>query len=148
MAREHSTADGRGPAVDRGQLPMATIEAALGVMLIVGVSFGFALGVAPPDTRSPQLDTYASDAVTLLANEPPSHGGQTRLAEVAASEAAFEREADALERRVERILPANLMFRVETRHGAVGYPVPPDVETGVATVATGNGDVTVRVWYV
>jgi hypothetical protein len=40
------------------------------------------------------------------------------------------------------------MYRVETPHGTVGFPVPQGVPVGSRTVATGYGRVTVRVWYV
>ena len=133
--------------MDRGQLPLSVLEAAIGLLLLLAVVMGFALGVTPADTRTPQLDVYATDGATILANEEPQHAGQTRLAEVAASRTAFEREHDALERRAERIFPDNVMFRIETRHGAAGYALPPDVPTGTATVATGSGEVTVEVWY-
>ena len=112
------------------------------------VATGFLLGVPPPDTREPQLDAYASDAATVLATEPPRHRGVTRLSEVARSPAAFERERAALDRRVGRLLPDNLMYRIETSHGVVGYERPEGVAVGVATVATTAGDVTIRVWYV
>lgn len=131
----------------RGQLPMPAVEGALAVVLVLGVAAGFALGVTGPDARDPQLDVYAQDAVTILASEPPRHRGGTRLAEVARSPAAFQRERGALERRVGRILPDNLMYRVETPHGAVGFPKPRGVTTGVATTPTRHGPVTIRVWY-
>jgi hypothetical protein len=133
--------------MDRGQLPMTVIEAALGLLLLTAVTFTFALGVPGPGTAERQLDTYASDAATILANEPPGHARQTRLGEVIGSPEAFDRERDALRRRVERILPANVMFRVETAHGTVGHPLPDGVPTGSATVATSGGEVTLRVWY-
>lgn len=44
--------------------------------------------------------------------------------------------------------PENLMYRVETEHGAVGFQRPAGVPTGHASVATGNGRVTIWVWYV
>jgi hypothetical protein len=93
------------------------------------------------------LDLYAEDVATVLAGEPPRHGGATRLAEVVRSPDAFERERSALRRRVERILPDNLMFRVVTPHGAVGFRKPAGVAIGAATVTTPHGDVTIRVWY-
>jgi hypothetical protein len=123
------------------------IEGAIAVVLVLGVTAGFALGVSSPRAQ-PQLEVYASDAATILTNEPPRHRGGTRLSEVARSETAFERERAALRRRVARILPANLMFRVETPHGRIGHPKPTGVTTGSATVATIHGEVTVRVWYV
>lgn len=131
----------------RGQLSLSVVEAGVGAVLVLAVTTGFVLGVPDPDTRDPQLEAYADDAAAVLAGEPPRHAGATRLAEVARSERAFARERAALARRVDRILPDNLMYRVATPHGAVGYPVPRGVAVGEATVATGYGDVTIRVWY-
>lgn len=131
----------------RGQLPLSLLEVGIGVVLILGVALGFALGVPEADTREPQLDAYATDALTILSSEQPRHGGTTRLAEVARSNGSFQRERDALQRRVGRILPDNLMFRLTTPNGGVGYPVPNGVVTGRATVTTTGGAVTVRVWY-
>lgn len=127
---------------------MPAVEGALAVVLVLGVAAGFALGVAGPDAREPQLEVYAQDAATILASEPPRHRGGTRLAEVVRSPAAFQRERGALERRVGRILPENLMYRVETPHGSVGYRIPRGVATGYSTVTTSSGAVTLRVWYV
>lgn len=132
---------------ERGQLSLTAVEAGIGVIFVLSVTMGFALAVPAPDGHRTQLTLYAEDTTTVLAGEPPRHGGTTRLAEVIRSEAAFEREGSALERRVERILPANLLFRVRTPHGAVGYRRPADVPVGVSTVATGRGTVTVWVWY-
>lgn len=132
---------------NRGQLSLSAIEAAIGVVLVLGVTVGFALGVPSPTGQEAQLDVYAEDAANVLADEPPRHGGSTRLAEIVSSEESFEREKDALYRRVDRILPDNLMFRVTTPHGAVGYQVPDGVAVGSATVTTVNGDVRIEVWY-
>lgn len=132
----------------RGQLSLPVVEAGVGVLFVVAVATAFAFGTpAGGVSADDQLDAYAQDAATVLANEPPQHGDSTRLAEVAASQATFDREADALEHRVDRILPDNLLFRVTTPHGAVGFVRPSNVPTGVATVPTGNGPVTVWVWY-
>ncbi|WP_254546220.1 DUF7262 family protein [Halomarina pelagica] len=131
----------------RGQLSLSVVEAGVGAVLVLVVTMGFVLGVPTADTREAQLDAYASDAATVLANEPPRHRGTTRLAEVARSPDAFDRERAALGRRVERLLPDNLMYRVETPHGAVGYRKPAGVAVGAARVTTAHGDVTIRVWY-
>jgi len=132
----------------RGQLSLSIVEAGVGVVLLLAVTMGFALGVPSADTASPQLDAYAEDVATVLANEPPRHGGETRLNEVTRSSAAFRRERGALERRVERLLADNLAYRVETPHGAVGYHRPAGARTGHATVPTAGGEVTIWVWYV
>lgn len=134
----------------RAQASLTAIEAAIGVLLLGAVLLTFALGVPDGSDQQTQaqLDLLADDAATLLSNEAPRHRDQTRLAEVTASRATFDREKAALERRVERILPDNVMFRVETAYGTVGHPLPADVPTGAATVLTVNGEVTLRVWYV
>jgi hypothetical protein len=123
------------------------LEVGIGVTLILGVVLGFALGPPPADTRQPQLDAYAADTGTILSNEPPRHSGATRLREMTRSAAAFQRERATLRNRVDRILPANLFYRVETTHGAVGMPVPSGVTVGSATVPTAHGAVRIRVWY-
>lgn len=132
---------------DRGQLSTSLVEVAIGVVFVFAVTVGFAIGVPSPDTESAQLDAYATDTATVLANEPPRHAGETRLSEVTRSPAAFERERGALEERVDRILDDNLMYRVVTPHGAVGYERPRNAPAGHATVPTAGGEVTVWVWY-
>lgn len=131
----------------RAQLSLPAVEAAVGVVLVLGVAMGFALSVPQPAGRDAQLDAYARDAATVLSGEPPRHAGSTRLSEVTRSQAAFDREKAALRDRVERILPDNLLFRVKTPHGTVGFRRPAGVALGVATVTTGNGDVRIEVWY-
>jgi len=133
--------------VRRGQLSLPAVEAAVGVVLILGVSMGFALAVPQPAGSDAQLDAYARDTAAVLAGESPRHAGSTRLVEVTRSRAAFDRERGALRARVDRILPENLLFRVGTPHGAVGFRRPAGVAVGVATVTTANGDVRIEVWY-
>lgn len=132
---------------ERAQLSLSVLEAAIGVVLVFAVLTGFVLGVPTPDTRDAQLEAYANDVATVLAGQPPRHQGATRLSEVTRSSATFERERAALFHRIDRLLPDNLMFRVETPHGAVGYRIPSGIVVGSATVTTTNGDVTILVWY-
>jgi len=131
----------------RAQLPLSLVEVAIGAVLILGVALGFALGTPAPDTREPQLSAYAEDTGTILQNEPASHEGTTRLQEVVADRQSFVRERDGLERRVAEILPANVLFSVQTPYGSVGTPTPRRVTTGTATVPTGAGTVRIEVWY-
>lgn len=131
----------------RAQASLTAVEAAIGVLLLLSVTFTFALGVHQPQPDRAQLDAYASDSLTMLATDQPEHGETTRLAEVVSSIDSFEREKETLVRRLERILPDNVMFRVETRYGTAGHPLPSGVETGVASTTTGHGTVTLRVWY-
>lgn len=132
----------------RAQLSFSLIEVTVGIVLIFAVLLGFALGVPSPNTRDPQLEAYANDVITVLAAQPPRHLGTTRLSEVARSPATFARERDELEHRIDRLLPDNLMFRVETPHGSVGYQIPSGVSLGTARVTTNSGAVTIIVWYV
>lgn len=132
----------------RAQLSLTIVEAGIGVVLIFGVTMGFALGVPTAHTRGTQLDMYAKDAGTVLVNDAPRHGGTTRLAEIIDSPDSFRREKATLKHRVDRILPDNLMFRMETPYGSVGYRKPAGVPIGASTVTTTNGDVTIWVWYV
>lgn len=133
--------------MSRGSI--TTIEAAVGVVLIVGVAMLFVLALPGGDQArtQAQLDAYAADATTLLAGEQPRHADQSRLAEATVSQSAFERERATLQRRIERILPPNILYRLETEYGVVGHPRPDDVRTGTATVSTVNGTVTLTVWY-
>lgn len=131
----------------RGQLSLPAVEAGVGIVLVLAVAMGFAIEVPQPDSQQTQLDLYAEDAATVLAGDAPRHQGTTRLAEIVASPESFEREKAALDRRVERILPDNLMYRVQTPHGETGFQKPAGVAVGEATVPTANGDVTIWVWY-
>ncbi|MFC6951752.1 DUF7262 family protein [Halorubellus litoreus] len=132
---------------DRGQLSLSAVEGAVGVLLVLGALASFFAGVPAPADERAALDATASDAATVLSGENPRHAGATRLAEVARSPDAFERERDALRRRVAAVLPENVLFEVRTPHGTVGFDPPDDVAVGVATVPTRYGDVTIRVWY-
>lgn len=132
---------------DRGQLSLPAVEAGVGVVFVLAIATGLSFGVAPPGGAAVQLETYAHDAATVLSGEPPRHRSATRLSEVLASPSSFERERDALRHRVERILPDNLLFRVATPHGAVGFRRPRGAPVGAATVSTGAGDLTIWVWY-
>ena len=131
----------------RAQLPLSLVEVALGATLILGVALGFALATPAPDTQGPQLSAYAEDTATVLQTDPARHNGTTRLGEVVTGQRAFDRERGNLERRVERILPSNVLFNVGTPYGSVGTPVPRRTTTGTATVPTGAGTVRIEVWY-
>ncbi|MFC7097698.1 DUF7262 family protein [Halobaculum marinum] len=139
---------GNGARDDRAQLSLPVVEAAVGVAFLLAVAASFGIALPDAGTAEAQLDAYADDALTVLAAEPPRHGAGARLAEVSASPAAFDRERDALRDRVDRILGDNLLFRVETPHGAVGFERPTGVPTGRATATTPGGEVVLWVWYV
>jgi hypothetical protein len=134
-------------ADDRGQLSLSVFEAVVGALLVVAVTAGFALGGDDLGAaREAQLDRYAGDGVALLATDG-SGADRSTLAALAASERSFDRAADRARRRLAAALPANVLFRVETPHGTVGFPPPPSRAVGEARRVTIDGTITVRVWY-
>lgn len=135
-------------STEKAQLSLSLLEVMLGVVFVFAVLLGIVLGVPSPDTRTVQLETYADDVATVLASEPSSHQESSRLTEFVRSPVTFERGSDELTRRIDRLLPNNLMFRVETSHGAVGYRIPSSTPLGTTTVTTTHGDVTIVVWYI
>ncbi|MFB6127879.1 MAG: hypothetical protein ABEJ79_11380 [Halolamina sp.] len=145
MTERRERADGCDAA--RGQLSLSVVEAAVGVLFVLGVTASFGLSLPAPSTTEAQLDAYAEDAGTVLATEPPRHADATRLTEVCRSADAFERERGALADRTERVLPDNLLFRIRTPHGTVGFRPPTNAPTGIATAPIPGCDVTIRVWY-
>lgn len=132
---------------DRGQLSLPAVEVGIGLLLVFAIVALIALGVPATDQQRAQLDAYAADAATVLEEAEPRHGGATRVDELTASADRFGREADELEARVERILPDNVLFQIETPHGAVGATRPSGAPAGRATVPTLHGEVTIEVWY-
>lgn len=46
-----------------------------------------------------------------------------------------------------RLVPENLLYQVETPYENVGYRPPDGVAIGIASIPTGTGPVTIRVWY-
>lgn len=173
MSRRYRSDDGSCRRVgERAQLSMPLVEAGIGVVLILGLAGMLALGTPAPQASDPQLDAYAADVGTVLSEEPARHDGTTRIDEVSRSPEQFEREADALERRVDDLLPDNLLFRLEVQFdgsaggtagsgdgndGAdsgraaetrtAGFDRPAGAVTGSATVTTSHGRVRIEVWY-
>lgn len=132
---------------DRGQLATPMVEATIGVVLVLAVALAFA--VTPVETpESTALDRTASDALAVLAAEPPVGTGPNRLAAACRSESSFDTEADELDGRLGAVLPEPLSYRLTTPHGSVGLPRPSGVPTGTASVTTDDCTVTLRVWYV
>lgn len=131
----------------RGQLSLSVVEAAIGVLLVVGVAAGFTAGVTPTPSPEPRLDALAHDTVTVLGSEPTAEDDAARLVALARSPSSFEEVREPTRDRIERLLPADVAFRVVTPHGAFGYPRPPGRPVGSATAPTRHGPVTVRVWY-
>lgn len=132
--------------MDRGQLSTAVFEAGLGVLFVLAIVAGFAIGVPPGNTTVAQLDEDAADVANVLANEPPHRDDESWLRDATASTDAFERERAGLDVRVDRLLPDHLLYRIETPHGNVGYPRPGSVPSGYTSVATVNGEVHVWIW--
>ncbi|MFB6146402.1 MAG: hypothetical protein ABEJ08_01785 [Halobacteriaceae archaeon] len=129
---------------DRGQLSTPLVEAGLGLLFVFAVAAGFVLGAPDAGVEDRQLDRYAGDAVTLLAE----HGlDGAPLAAAIDSPAALSGNESRLRDRLDRLLPAGLRGQLRTPAGVVGPPPPAGRAVGTATVSTTAGPVRVRVWY-
>lgn len=137
----------RGDRTSRGQLSLPVAEAVVGVVLVLGLTASFAVSVPGPATERAQLERYADDTGTMLADAPAADGSGPLLAAALASDEAFAASRDILRDRARRALPGSVRVRVVTPRGRVGPPRPPGVPTGRATVTTVNGPVRVAVWY-
>jgi hypothetical protein len=133
--------------MSRGQLSLSVVEAAIGVLLVLGVAVGFTVGAAGPTPSTPQLDALAHDTATVLGTEPTDRGRDSRLAALARSNRSFARVRAPTRRRIVALLPPDVIFRVRTPHGSFGYPRSPTAAVGSATVPTRYGPITIRVWY-
>jgi len=131
----------------RGQLSLTVVEAAVGVVLVMGVAAGFTAVSAGPPSSTTQLDTLAHDAGTVLAAEPTEGGHDARLVALARSGESFAEVRTPVRERLAALLPADVLFRVRTPHGSFGYPQPPTAAVGSATMPTRHGPVTIWVWY-
>ena len=137
---------------DRAQVSLSLVEAAVGVLFILGVTAAFSLGPTAAPTREAQLDAYADDALAVLGGDAPATDaatrGDSRLAASGRSPEAFERERGPLRNRTAAVLPAHVAFRLHTPQGSLGFERSPGAPTGEASVVTPRGRVTLRVWYV
>jgi hypothetical protein len=131
----------------RGQLSLPVVEAVVGVALVVGLTAAFAVSVPGPATERAQLERYADDAGTTLADAPAPGGSGPLLAAALSSPDAFDDARPALRERTTGALPGAVRVRLDTPRGSVGPPRPPDVPAGRATVTTVRGPVRVVVWY-
>lgn len=143
--------DANGRRGERAQLATSLVEAVVGVLFVVAVAAGFALVPVGSDAdadASRQLDRTASDALSVLAAEPPAGSGVSRLTAACRSESAFENEREALATRLDAVLSAPVSFRLVTPHGHVGSPRPDGLPTGRAERQSAGCAVTLWVWYV
>jgi hypothetical protein len=134
----------------RGQLATSLVEAAVGALLILSVVAGFLWVPAETGTgaSATTLDRTADDALSVLVAEPPAGTGRNRLAAACRSPESFATERDALDRRLESILPTAVFGRLDTPHGTVGPPQPTGVPVGHETRTVAGCPVTLRVWSV
>ncbi|WP_311171422.1 DUF7262 family protein [Halobellus ordinarius] len=132
---------------DRAQLATSLVEAAVGALLVLSVVAGFLWVPAGVDSAETGLDETAEDTLAVLAAEPPTGTGRSRLAAACRSPSSFETEREALRTRLDAVLPVGVFGRLETPHGAVGPAMPDGVPSGRAREATGQCVVTLRVWY-
>ncbi|MFA9515646.1 hypothetical protein ACERIT_00240 [Halopenitus sp. H-Gu1] len=131
----------------RGQLSLSSVEAAIGVVLVLGVAMTFGIALPDAGTREAQLDAYAADVGTLLANERGAEGEPAPLGTAIASGESFAAEREPLSKRADDLVPDRLQYRIVTPHGSVGMAPPRGATVGHASVLTRNGIVRVAVWH-
>ncbi|RDI71337.1 DUF7262 family protein [Halopelagius longus] len=143
--------ESRAESGERAQLATSLAEAVVGILLVAAVAAGFAVAPVGGDADaapSQRLDRLASDALSVLAAEPPTGSGISRLTAACRSESAFENEREALATRLDSLLPDSVAYRLATPRGRVGYPPPDGLPAGRADRQTAGCAVTLRVWYV
>jgi hypothetical protein len=119
----------------------------VGVALVLGLTAAFLVAVPGPATERAQLERYADDAGTTLADAPADEGTGPLLARALRSRAAFRDARPALRNRTVGALPGSVRVRVRTPRGSLGPTRPPDAPVGRATVTTVHGPVRIAVWY-
>jgi len=132
---------------ERAQTSLSAVEAVVGLLLILGVAVGFGVGTTAPADDTAELDAMARDTTAVLGSEPTARGGTTWLVALARSATSFDRVRVAVRERVARLLPPDVLFRVETPHGSLGHPRRRGAPVGSTRVPTRHGPVEIRVWY-
>lgn len=131
----------------RAQLSLPLFEAAIGVLLVLAVTGGFVMSTPDPDREHRELSRLAGDTATVLQRASPD-GSPPRIGEAVGSDQAFERARETVRRHLDRLLPATVLYRLETPRGTIGYATPNVQAIGRATIRTDSGPVLVEVWYV
>lgn len=132
---------------ERAQTSLSVVEAVVGLLLILGVAVGFGLGTAAPVDDTAELDAMARDTAAVLGSEPTAGGETTQLVALARSATSFDRVRGLVRERVDRLLPPDVLYRIETPHGNLGHPRPRGTPVGSTRVPTRHGPVEIRVWY-
>lgn len=130
---------------DRAQLSLTLVEAAIGAVLVLSVAalVVFAAGGSGPSGEHARLDRYATDLGQVLVD--PS-GGAPTLKTLVGSARSFDRVETAIRREAAATLPSGVFYRIETRYGSLGHPVPATEIVGTTTIQTVNGTVRIWVW--
>jgi hypothetical protein len=127
----------------RAQLSLSVLEAGIAATLILAVAGLFILTPAPPasdGTLARQGDDLGRILVRGTPDTPP-------LAVVLSSADHFEEYDETVGALAREALPAALEYRLETRHGALGAPRPPNAQFAETELLTANGSARLWVWY-
>jgi hypothetical protein len=131
----------------RGQLSLSVVEAAVGLLVVVAASTTFVVGLPATGATAGELSVLAADGVAALDATTPDGEGASRLAALARDRSGFVTEEDEAAEQLRALYPAGVRFRLETPHGAVGWPHPPRGPVGTARTRAANTTVTLWVWY-
>lgn len=117
----------------------------------------YIVGRAYCDVRTTQLEGYVAEVVSIFRSprssarvgESAIHPGSEWFEDAFQSEEEFERNRELLHMWVRRILPKNVMYRLNSPYGTVGHRVPDNTHVVSDTIFVERVDfrVTLSVWY-
>lgn len=127
----------------RAQVSLSVLEAGISATLILAVAglFIFAPGAPTPDG---DLERKTGDLGRIIVAGGPE---TPTLSVILFSAESFEEYEGALAAKARQALPAALEYRLETQHGAIGAPRPPNARFGQERLLTANGSARLWVWY-
>lgn len=127
----------------RAQLSLSVLEAGIAATVILAVAGLFVFAPGPPMSDG-DLDRQADDLARMLVTGGPD---TPPLSVVLSSAASFAQYESTMADMAREVLPAALEYRLETRHGTIGAPRPPEARGAQEDVLTANGTARLWVWY-
>ena len=136
-----------GSGAGRAQVSLSVVEGIVGLLVVVAASTTFLVGLPGTGADEAELTRLASDGLTVLDSTPPADDGASRLTALARERASFVRERDEADAQLRAVYPPDVRYRLETPHGTIGDPLPPERVVGRARRYTASGGVTLQVWF-
>lgn len=127
----------------RAQLALSVLEAGIAATLILAVAGLFIFAPGSPTTDG-DLERQTGDLGRIIMAGGPA---TPTLSVIISSADTFEEYEGELATKARQALPAALEYRLETEHGAIGAPRPPNARFGQERLLTANGSARLWVWY-